>query len=130
MDLLISAHFAGNGLLLIFSGLFVFHLLILFGLIPDNLVWAGNLKSRRDRIKMEGLSLLILITAATFVGLKMNYLVFYRNQVIIDGSIWGIFILSVLNTIGNLTAKHPIEKYGFGFLTFLMSLMALKLALS
>ncbi|MEZ5044721.1 MAG: hypothetical protein R2828_32795 [Saprospiraceae bacterium] len=114
----ISISFAGNVLLLLLGLLFIFHLLVLFRVIPYDIVWAGKINSRKELIRMESISLLVSVVAAIIVSLKMGYLNFLQYPTIINIGIWILFVFFNLNTIGNLTAKSPIEKYGFSFLTF------------
>ena len=59
-------------LLIIFALLFVFHLLVLFGIIPPTIVWAGKLKNSKDLIQLESISLLVLVIASVLVMLKMR----------------------------------------------------------
>lgn len=130
MENVISTSLAGNTLLLIFGLLFIFHLLVLSGTIPYSIVWAGKIKNQKDLVKMEYISLLVLVVAIIIVSLKMGYLNFLPYPTIINIGMWILFAFFVLNTIGNLTAKKPIEQYGFGFLTLVIALLALTLALA
>ncbi len=127
---MISVTFAGNVLLLLFGLLFIFHLFILSGHLPYHIVWAGRIKNRAALLKMESVSLLVLVLASIIVCLKMEYLSFLPYPTIINIGVWVLFAFFVLNTIGNLTAKSPFEKYGFGVLTLIIALLALRLALS
>lgn len=127
---MINIFFAGKALLLILGLLFVFHLLVLFGVIPYDIVWAGKITNGKQLFTMEALSLLILVMAAMIVSLKMGYLNILQNSAITSIGMWVLFALFALNTIGNLTAKEPIEKYGFGLLTAVMALLALRLAIA
>jgi hypothetical protein len=127
---MINISFAGKALLLILGLLFIFHLLVLFGVIPYDIVWAGKITNRKQLFIMEVLSLLILVMAAMIVSLKMGYLNILQNSAIANIGMWVLFALFALNTIGNLTAKAPIEKYGFGLLTAVMALLSLRLAIA
>jgi hypothetical protein len=42
----ISEKFATNALLIMFSLVMVFHVLVLLGIIPFDIVWGGRLKSK------------------------------------------------------------------------------------
>lgn len=126
---LIGVRAAGNILLVLFGMLFVFHLLVLTGVIPYNIVWAGKIANKTDLIKMETISLVVLILASLVITLRMEYLRLGISPLIIRIGIWILFVFFVLNTLGNLTAVSPIEKYGFGLLTILISILLLKLAI-
>ena len=126
---LIGVSAAGNILLVLFGMLFVFHLLVLTGVIPYNIVWAGKIANKTDLIKMETISLLVLILASLVITLRMEYLRLGISPSITRIGIWILFVFFVLNTLGNLTAVNPIEKYGFGLLTMLISILFLKLVI-
>lgn len=127
---MISISFTGKILLFLFGLLFIFHLLVLFGVIPYDIVWAGKIQDPKEMVQMESISLLVLLVAAMIVSLKMGYLNFLHYPTIINIGIWVLVAFFALNTIGNLTAKSPIEKYGFGLLTLIIALLVLRLAIT
>ncbi|MDF1695781.1 MAG: hypothetical protein P1U56_08125 [Saprospiraceae bacterium] len=127
---ILSETLAGNGLLIIFGFLFLFHLLVLVGVIPYSIVWAGKIKDRIEMIQLESVSLFILAMATMTVLLKMRYVDFDFDPKIIKVGMWVFFVFFMLNTIGNLTAINPIEKYGFGLLTLVMALLSFRLAIT
>ena len=116
-------------LLALLIGLVLFHLLVILGVIPKDIIWAGKIKNQKELLRMEVVSFLILGVAITIVTLKLGLLTFVRSPHWIDGGVWGIFIFFTLNTIGNLFAKSKVEKYGFGTLTMILALLALSLIL-
>ena len=130
MESLFNPNLAGNTLLIILGLLIVFHLLVIAGIIPYGIVWVGKINNRTQLLRMESISLVVLVLAILLVASKMGYLTFLNNPSVINGGMWVLFAFFLLNTLGNLTAKSPIEKYGFGTLTLLMSLCYLVLAIS
>jgi hypothetical protein len=129
MEVLISTDFAGNALLFILGFLFIFHLLILMGRIPYDIVWAGRIENRDEMVRMESFSLLVVVMAIVIVALRMRYLNFWNDPTFTEVGIWILVAFFSLNTLGNLTAKSPLEKYGFGLLTLVISLLMLRLAI-
>jgi hypothetical protein len=127
---MLTISLAGNLLLILLCILFVFHLLILAGLIPHDIIWAGKIRSKNHLIQMESISILVTIIMAIIVCLKMDYLNWIENKTIIKIAMWILFAFFTLNTLGNLTAKTKFEKYAFGTLTLFMALLALYLALN
>jgi len=120
----------GNLLLTLLGLLFVFHLLIIAGIVPYGIVWAGKIKNRQQMLRMETVSLLVLTLAVLLVLMRMSYLQWVDNPIVLKGGMWLLFAFFSLNTLGNLTAKSPFEKYGFGSLTLLMAGCCLVLALN
>lgn len=127
---MISVLFAGNILLMLFGLLFIFHLLVISSFIPYNIVWAGKISNRKAMIRMESISLFLLAIATIVVALRMGYLQLAIHPKVIQIGIWMLFALFTLNTIGNFTAKNPIEKYGFGLLTMVIMLLLLQIAIA
>jgi len=129
MASLFNPNLTGNILLILLVLLVVFHLLVIAGIVPYNIVWAGKINNRTQLLRMESISLVVLALAILLVTLKMGYLTFLNYPAVINGGMWVLFAFFLLNTLGNLTAKSPVEKYGFGTLTLLMSLCCLVLAI-
>ena len=130
MESLFNPNLVGNVLLTLLSLLVVFHLLVITGIIPHGIIWAGKINSRAQLVRMESISLVVLALAILLVALRMEYLTFLKYPAVVNGGMWVLFVFFLLNTLGNLTAKSPIEKYGFGTLTILMSLCCLVLAIN
>lgn len=120
---MLQIKFAGQGLIIISSLLVIFHILVLSGIIPFDIVWAGRIKTYNDLVKLESTSLLILSLFIILVALKIKLIHFNIHPTIIKYGMWFYFIFFILNTVGNLTAQHPFEKYGFSFLTLLITLL-------
>ncbi|MGB3585577.1 MAG: hypothetical protein WBA23_03500 [Tunicatimonas sp.] len=130
MESQFNPNLVGNVLLILLALLVVFHLLVIIGIVPYGIVWAGKINSRVHLLRMESISLVVLALAIVLVALRMKYLTFLNYPAVVNGGMWLLFAFFLLNTLGNLTAKSPIEKYGFGTLTIVMSLCCLVLAIS
>lgn len=127
MENLISVGLSGKILLLVLCLLILFHILVIVGIIPHNIVWAGKIKKRKELIVMESISLLISLLAIFIVALKIKYLNFIELSAMVNIGMWILLALFLFNTIGNLTAKSSFEKYGFGTLTILISFLVLRI---
>ena len=129
MEDIISIELAGYILLIILGLLIIFHILIVVGIVPYNIVWAGKIKSKKELLLMESISLFISVMAMIIVGSKTKNLIFIEDPTIVNIGMWILLALFIFNTIGNLTAKNPIEKYGFGTLTILISFLLLRIVI-
>lgn len=129
MNRLLPFHFAAKTLLLLFALLVVFHLFVLLGIVPHDIVWAGRIQSRAELIRMESISILILGIVAAIVAHKAGYLSIIKHPTVISVGMWLVVALFILNTLGNLTAVNPIEKYGFGLLTLVMAMLSLRITI-
>ena len=106
----------------------LFHLLVLLGIVPADIVWGGRLQSRIEIIQMESISLLLLAFMAVIVSMKARWILpkFYK---IADYLVWLIPLLFFLNTLGNTQALNVTERIIFTPITFLLTLISLRIAL-
>lgn len=106
----------------------LFHLLVLLGIVPADIVWGGRLQSRIELIQMERISLLLLAFMAVIVSMKARWILpkFYK---IADYLVWLIPLLFFLNTLGNTQALNVTERIIFTPITFLLTLISLRIAL-
>lgn len=122
-----SVEFIGLLLMMIFGVLIVFHLLVISGVIPYDIVWAGKIQSRTELLRMETVSLILLGLSTAMVALKIRLININIPQLVIDVGMWVLLALFVLNTIGNFLAQSLVEKYGFSILTIIISYLLFKL---
>ena len=127
MEDIISIELAGYILLITLGLLIVFHISIVTGILPYDIVWAGKIQSKKELLLMESISLFISVMAMIIVGSKTKNLIIIEDQAIVNIGMWILLALFIFNTIGNLTAKNPFEKYGFGTLTILISFLVLRI---
>jgi hypothetical protein len=126
----ITAKLAGKTLLLLLILLSVFHLLVVFSIIPSSIVWGGQTgNSTSNLVVLELVSLLITLVFILIIALKSGYLKINKFTKSINIGVWVIGVFFLLNTIGNITSAVIIENLVFGPLTLIMAILALRLAL-
>lgn len=89
--------------------LLTFHVMIMSGVIPYDIVWAGKLKSYDEMIRFETVSILINSIMLFVFVMKYRLLGNERNNKIIDAIIWIFAALFLLNTVGNLFSESTLE---------------------
>lgn len=89
--------------------LLTFHVIIMSGVIPYDIVWAGKLKSYDEMIRFETVSILINSSMLFVFVMKYRLLGNERNNKIIDAIIWIFAALFLLNTVGNLFSESTLE---------------------
>jgi hypothetical protein len=111
------------------GAIIVFHVLILTGYIPFDIVWAGRLKSVEEMRVFESISIgvnafliLMVVTKAGWIKWAPSWL--------INGVLWVFVILFVLNTIGNLTAISTLEKVLGTTITALLAILCWRIAIA
>jgi hypothetical protein len=129
MDNFDTKRIATYGLLIILSLFVIFHLLILLRVIPFEMVWGGRLKNASQMLSFETVSIVINLIMLAGVGVYAGILQLKINQIVIKAGFGIMFVLFLLNTIGNLSSENEWEKMVFTPLTLLLSLFSLRLAL-
>ncbi len=89
--------------------LLTFHAMVLSGVIPYDIVWAGKLKSYDEMIRFETVSILINSLVLLVFVVKYRLLRSGRSNKIIDIIIWIFALLFLLNTVGNSFSKSTLE---------------------
>lgn len=106
-------------LLALFPLVVAFHVSIISGLIPYDVVWAGKINTVEEMYMFEAVSIAINLLFITVLLLKAQYV---KNNIpdrLLNSILWLFLILFVANTIGNLMAKTSFEKYVFTPFTLL-----------
>lgn len=112
------------GLLIIFSLVLIFHVLVLLKIIPYSIVWGSRLKTDADMYKFEAISLFINTLFILIVLIKSGYISLQINQLVMTISLWVMAGLFALNTLGNLLSKNKWEKIIFTPITILLTVLA------
>lgn len=129
MNKLISQKLALNLLLALLTVVLLFHVLVLAGIIPYSIVWAGKISSVKEMRIFEAASIIINAFLIIILLLRSGYIQNKISGRILNIIIWLFAILFGLNTIGNLFAKSAFELYFFTPLTFISSILCLRIVL-
>lgn len=126
---IISFRLASNIILILNTAVIVFHVLVLFQILPSDIVWAGRLKTREEVVAFELTSIAINVVLIAVVIAKINGLKRGNRQWFINGTLWAFTLVFILNTVGNLTALNTLETYVATPLTFVLAICCARLAL-
>jgi hypothetical protein len=88
-----------------------YHLAILMGLVSFEAAWGGRLKNREEMLVFEGFSLMIQSILVIVLLTKVQLLQFPLPEKWINFILWFFVIVFGLNTLGNLFAIHPWERF-------------------
>lgn len=115
-------------LLILFGAITAFHILVITGLIPYDIVWGGRLESVEAMLKFEAISLTInlIILLVLFLDSK-NRIRPARRYFF---KFWHISMacLFTLNTVGNLLSNNQFEVMVFTPLTLVIALLSIRMA--
>ena len=128
MKKLIPFKTAANINLIIFGLFVIFHVLVILGVTPQNIVWGGRLTSREELIQYEVLSIVLMSVCILITLWKAKYLPF-KLRIIPTIGMWLLVPLFLFNTVGNIFAVTLFEKLVFTPMTILLALFSLRLAI-
>lgn len=130
MKKLISAKLAGNLLLISLGILAIFDILILFHVVPSNIVWGGQIKgTAANLILLEVIALVVTFLFAIVIAARMDYIKAGRFTKAVNIGVWIIFAYLLLNTLGNLASGVSFENLIFAPVTLILAFCALRLAI-
>ena len=130
MKKLISVKLAGNLLLISLGLLAIFDILVLFNVLPSNIVWGGQIKDpAANMIVLELLALVVTFIFAAVIAAKMDYIKAGRFTKAVNVGVWIIFAYLILNTLGNLASGVSFENLIFAPITLVLAICAFRLAI-
>ena len=96
----------------------LFHIFIIVGIVYFNLnltnyLWGGQIKTNPELIQFEMISILVQSLCTIIVFFRIRIEKFSKYKKILNLFIWILFLIFLLNTIGNLFANSFYEKIIF-----------------
>jgi hypothetical protein len=116
------------GLISIFSLSILFHLLVIIGIVPGNIVWGGRATSARELLRLEIISMCLNTLFLVFTLMLNGNIKVRIKPLFAKIFLWLMTVLFILNTLGNLLAKSSIETIIFTPVTLFSSVFCLYLA--
>ncbi len=130
MKRLISAKVAGNILLVAMGLLLPFHILVLLGVIPADIVWGGMIQgAQANLITLETIALVVTLLFMLIIAAKTGYVQAGKLSGVINIGVWFIFVFLLLNTLGNLASGVSFENLVFAPITIILAICAFRLAI-
>jgi hypothetical protein len=125
---IVSVKSAGNILLILFSLLIVFHVLVLLRVFPSNMVWGGRAAvSPSNLVLFEIIALLVLILFMLIIAAKTGYFKIFKSQKALNVCIWIIFAYMLLNVFANLASSVAAERIIFLPFNLVMAVLVSRL---
>lgn len=113
-----------NLLLLLLSLLGIMHILLLIGVIPQGVVWGGQLKNQEDLFQMESISLVVTFFFALIVFFKIKSLRNGKKSKILSILLYIIAIFFLINTFTNLFSPVLLERLIFTPVSITMAVLS------
>jgi hypothetical protein len=125
---LISFRTAAITLLVLFAAVIVFHLVVLAGFIPTEMVWGGRLQNEEERTVGALVSITFLLVFVALLLVRMGHI--GRSMPAVGKwGMWVVCALFALNTVGNLFALDLRETLIFTPITLISALLAARVAM-
>jgi len=125
---LIPFRTAAITLLVLFTATIAFHLVVLAGFIPTEMVWGGRLQNEEERTVGALVSITFLLVFVAFVLVRMGHL--GRSMPVVGKwGMWAVCALFALNTVGNLFALDLRETLIFTPITLISAVLAARVAM-
>lgn len=125
----IPYRFALQAMMVLLSLVLVFHLLVLFGVLPYEIVWAGKLKNESDMRSFELVSLAVNAIILLVIWSKANPERIKVPAKTMSYMLWLIVFIFSMNTLGNLFAETKLEALVFTPFTFVSAVLCMRIAL-
>lgn len=103
-------------------GVIIFHLCIIFKIIPYDITWGGKLKNDSEMYVFESISILVNLFLGWMLLMKGEFVKPILASKVVNIVLWVFLVLFILNTIGNLFAETNFEKL-FSILTLILSVL-------
>jgi hypothetical protein len=127
---LVSQKQAINSMIALLTAVFVFHTLVLTGVISYTIVWGGKISTAADMRKLEVISILVNAFSILILLLKAGYIENKISVKLLNAIILLLAVLFSMNTIGNLFAESKFELYVFTPLTFISAVLCLRIVIN
>jgi hypothetical protein len=129
MKKLITERAASYCIFITLSLIVLFHLLVLVGIVPFQIVWGGRLTDHSQMVRFESISIVTNLIMLAVVAIRAGILDVRVKPIVIRIVLWAMCGLFLLNTLGNLLSTNMVEKLVFTPLTLLLAICCFRLAL-
>ncbi|MES2766854.1 MAG: hypothetical protein V4642_13350 [Bacteroidota bacterium] len=130
MKKILSENIATKGMLIIFSLITIFHVLVITGVVPFQIVWGGRLQNREQMLVFEAVSIALNTIMLIVVMVRAGMLSISIRPSVLKVIFWTMCGLFLLNTVGNLFSANSFEKAFFTPLTLLLAVFSWRLAVN
>lgn len=117
-----------NIVLILISFTIIFHLLVMIGVLPYDIIWGGRLESESSMYMLESVSLVVNFLILWFVSMKVGYTKKLVSDRMLNILFWILAIMFALNTFGNLFSENRVEAFLFTPITIILAVCFLLLA--
>lgn len=116
-------------MLVLLVAIILFHILVLFQLVPWQIVWGGRLDNFHEMRLFEIISIMINVFIGIVIATKGGYIRGILPAKITSLSLYVFVVLFILNTLGNIFSKSLVEAIIFTPITLLSAVLCYRIAI-
>lgn len=125
----IGFRIAVRTMMTLLTGIIIYHLLIISGIISYEATWGGRLETKAQMYRFEGISIGMNLFLLLIVAIKGKYINAIRPGKLIN-ILLGVFaVLFAFNTIGNILSNNIWEAIIFTPLTLVFSILCYRMTI-
>lgn len=113
----------------IFGFIILFHFLVVLGVLPNTIVWGGNITNITQLYIFEGISIVVNFLLILLLVKKRKCILSNKKHKIINVLLLIMSIIFFINTLGNLTSKTDYELYLATPMTLILSILFYRFSL-
>jgi len=102
--------------------------IVFFDYVRLDILWGGRMETKEQLLVFEIVSFCVTLFCIFVVLVQSERLKAKWFQTASRISLWILFVLFLLNTVGNIIAKSSIEK-SFAIITLLLAFLCLRMAM-
>lgn len=118
-----------NVMLVLLAAIILFHILVLFQLVPWQMVWGGRLDNLHEMRLFEIISITINVFIAIVIATKGGYVRGILPAKVVSPALYSIVVLFALNTLGNIFSNSLLEALIFTPVTLLCAVLCYRIAI-
>ena len=126
----IPAKAAALTVLVLLAGVVMFHVLVLAGVVPQNMVWGGRVSNLMQMQVLEAVSMFVVLLSMAIIASKAGYIKPLMPTKSINMALWMLVVFFSLNTVGNLFSATSVEMILFTPVTFISALLCYRLVIT
>ena len=100
---------AAKTMIALLSCVLIFHVFVLVGVIPYDVVWGGRLKTSSQMYSFESVSITVNFIMILAIAMRVKMIPQYINGKVLQGAMWFLVALFLLNTLGNIFSLNKLE---------------------
>ncbi|MFA9392741.1 MAG: hypothetical protein ACERKD_23235 [Prolixibacteraceae bacterium] len=128
MKKIISVQRTSQTILALVGVLILFHLMVIFHLIPTTWVW-GNDMEEASILPLELIAIVVTFSFGLFTLIKMRYVKTGEDSKVVNIGLWLIAAFLLYTSVMNIISEVAIDNFFFAPITFVLTLLTVRLVI-